>query len=139
MSLRETVKPDIAQRRLTAADQNRRAVKEKAIDKVRRQKGGGGARSSFHEQMVSGELRDCVRRSDARDALHRPARKHDPPRSTRFQTWQTHVERRPIHLPCTSSDKNGLVTAPLEMRMGARLGTGDPAALAIRARDAAID
>ena len=52
MCLGEIIEPDIADCRLTAADHDRRAIEQQAVDEVGLEEGGGGLSAALDEQMI---------------------------------------------------------------------------------------
>ena len=91
--------------------------------------------------MVAGQRRDRVGRLDPHNAVVvQRARRHDHPhRRPRLQPRQPHIESRLIDIPRAAPDQDRLMPAALQMRMRPRGVAGNPAALAIRHRNTAVE
>jgi diaminohydroxyphosphoribosylaminopyrimidine deaminase/5-amino-6-(5-phosphoribosylamino)uracil reductase len=59
---------------------------------------------------------------------------YDPQRAPRLQSRQPYVELRRVDIPGAATDQDRLMPAALKVRVGAGLGTGDPATGAVRQR-----
>ena len=140
MRIRQIGQPDIADRRAAAADQDRRAVEDQAIDQAGAQKRRRGPRPAFDQHMVGGKRRDRAGRVDRRPSRDRRAGRQQHPHGRPIrQSVEPHVQRRHIGVVGSTPDQDRLVPTALEMRVRARRGTRDPAAAAVRQRDAAVE
>ncbi len=129
---------DIAKRRLAAADQDRRAIEEQAIDAVGGEEGRRGAGAAFDEQRIDGVDRfGCGDRGPAFGGL--AAGEQEFARAAIFQPGQAHVELRRVGVECPAPDEDRSTLRTLEMPVRAGAVAGDPAARPVGARDAAVE
>ena len=137
---------DVAERRPAAADEDRRAVEQQAVDQIGAEEGGGGRGAALDQDMVGGEGGDLSGGGDP-DGIGRagPVRRvrvggqDDPDRAPRFQPGKAHVQLRRVDIPRPPPDEDRLVPAAFQMGMRARLGPGDPATGAVGERDATVE
>jgi hypothetical protein len=52
MSISDRIEPDVAERRLAFADDDRGAVNDDPIDQILAEERGGGGRSAFDQELV---------------------------------------------------------------------------------------
>ena len=141
MGVGQILQADVAHAGQARSHQDRRAVEQQPVDKVGAQEGGRRFRAALDQQMVDPLQRcDLLGRADPFPIRWRiPPRQQQPARRTIGKAGQSHVEARRIGAQRAAAHQDRVMASALHMRMGARFGTGDPAARSIGERDPPVE
>ncbi len=124
----DRVEPDIAERGLALADDDRRAIDQDAVDQILGEKGRRGGRPALDEEIVDVmKPVHILRISKGFPALDRfAASEQRAPRRELFKPGQPDVERGPVGEPGAATNENHVAMRPLEMDVAPRVLAGDP-------------